>query len=608
MKILSCHIDAFGKFKDVDFNFDQMNVIYQKNGFGKTTLAQFLKAMFYSLAPSSKKVAVKSERDLYKPFNFDGRFGGNLTFECEKGTFIIARSFGATVTMDRFLLLDAKTKLKSNVFSENVGEELFGVGRDTFENSIFFGQKNLPSGINDDIRANLSTGVLSGDDIDAYEKTQTKLQKRLKELRADLRSVNIEQSQAESLRVDGKIQTTQMRLQNCDEEISQIHASEKTERKYDKEKTIKFQNDAISLESVINSDLQRAEVLKEKLKSQERNISSEEYEFLKENKNVKNIQKFKLLAIIFTFFAIFSAILLISMIFYKNITILWISLALTVAFCGVSSCFWTIYIKNKEKLQKYRKIIEKNQIFDLQNALLLFEKYEAERNFVNDEYENVLKKIDENQQKLTAIKTEFFRIFGVNIDLFDEKIKFENDKLSSNERRLVELQTIKENLRAELDNLSDQRFKIQDDLTEKQQKIQEISKKIDILLKTSQFLENSKNVLSTRFIEPISKRFELYYRNFLPDGDNIILDANLAMKLSNFKDIDFLSAGLFDLVYVCKRLALVDLLFKKEKPPIILDDPFANFDDEKVEIAKKILTEMAKRFQIIEFTCQKGRM
>ena len=187
MKLISCHIDAFGKLKNVDFDFnDEMNVFYEKNGFGKTTLAHFIKAMFYSLPASSKKANFKTDRDLYRPFDFDGKFGGNLKFFCKKGTFIVFRQFGNTPTLDKFYLFDAKTNLISNTFSSNLGDELFGVGRDTFESSTFFGQQNLVSGINDDMRASLSTGVLSGDDIDNFENAQSLIQKKAKDIRAQV--------------------------------------------------------------------------------------------------------------------------------------------------------------------------------------------------------------------------------------------------------------------------------------------------------------------------------------------------------------------------------------------------------------------------------------
>ena len=46
MKILSLHIDGFGKFHDRDISFeDGLNVVYGKNEAGKSTLHTFIKGM-----------------------------------------------------------------------------------------------------------------------------------------------------------------------------------------------------------------------------------------------------------------------------------------------------------------------------------------------------------------------------------------------------------------------------------------------------------------------------------------------------------------------------------------------------------------------------------
>ena len=50
MKLLSCHVDNFGKLSNLTLNFtDGINVINEANAWGKSTLAAFLKAMFYGL-------------------------------------------------------------------------------------------------------------------------------------------------------------------------------------------------------------------------------------------------------------------------------------------------------------------------------------------------------------------------------------------------------------------------------------------------------------------------------------------------------------------------------------------------------------------------------
>ena len=53
MKLIRMHIDNFGGLHDYDYQFeDGLNVVLQENGWGKTTMAAFLKAMLYGYAIS----------------------------------------------------------------------------------------------------------------------------------------------------------------------------------------------------------------------------------------------------------------------------------------------------------------------------------------------------------------------------------------------------------------------------------------------------------------------------------------------------------------------------------------------------------------------------
>ena len=48
MKLIACHIDNFGKLSQLDLEFGQgLNVIHEANAWGKSTLAAFLRVMFY---------------------------------------------------------------------------------------------------------------------------------------------------------------------------------------------------------------------------------------------------------------------------------------------------------------------------------------------------------------------------------------------------------------------------------------------------------------------------------------------------------------------------------------------------------------------------------
>ncbi len=48
MKLLSCHIENFGILSGFDHKFSEgINEIFLENGTGKSTLAAFLRVMFY---------------------------------------------------------------------------------------------------------------------------------------------------------------------------------------------------------------------------------------------------------------------------------------------------------------------------------------------------------------------------------------------------------------------------------------------------------------------------------------------------------------------------------------------------------------------------------
>lgn len=132
MKLISCHIENFGKISNYDHDFQEgCNVICERNGWGKSTLMAFLRVMLYGFANESKRSGLENERKRYKPWQ-KGIYGGNLTFEADGKTYRCYRVFGDKEKEDQFRLLDAGTNLESNDFSEKLGEELFQIDQDSF--------------------------------------------------------------------------------------------------------------------------------------------------------------------------------------------------------------------------------------------------------------------------------------------------------------------------------------------------------------------------------------------------------------------------------------------------------------------------------------------
>ena len=140
MRLLRCHIENFGVLSGFDYEFESgLTVICRENGFGKSTLAAFLKAMFYGLPRTGARTAANNERKRYEPWQ-GGKYGGFLEFSNQGTSYRVTRYFGKTAAKDTFELYDLTNRTKNSAFSERLGEELFGLDAESFARSTFVPQ------------------------------------------------------------------------------------------------------------------------------------------------------------------------------------------------------------------------------------------------------------------------------------------------------------------------------------------------------------------------------------------------------------------------------------------------------------------------------------
>ena len=185
MKLLSCHVDNFGKLSNLTLNFtDGINVINEANAWGKSTLAAFLKAMFYGLDAKKDPKAFEKERNLYRPWQ-GGPFGGEVDFEVDGKRYRISRSFGKTEKADEFHLYDLSTNLESNDYSAEIGLELFELDSASFKRSIFIAQNDCASESSDHINAKLGKMAENTNDMSNFESASRKLKEMLLQLTPD---------------------------------------------------------------------------------------------------------------------------------------------------------------------------------------------------------------------------------------------------------------------------------------------------------------------------------------------------------------------------------------------------------------------------------------
>lgn len=253
MKLIRCHIENFGVLSDFDFVFDDgLTTICQGNGFGKSTFAAFIKAMFYGFPRTGARNIVENERKRYDPWQ-GGKYGGYLEFEIQDTSYRVTRYFGKTAAKDTFSLLDLSSRRPSEVYSEKLGEELFRLDADSFARSTYVPQLSASDvEATTSIRTKLSNLVEDTNDLSNYDTAE----KKLRDYRTKFRAYRgnggiINEVRDKYLTLENqKDQAEQQkpRLQDIVEEIEQLN----------REKTAKTEDVSVLREKIRRASHQKA--------------------------------------------------------------------------------------------------------------------------------------------------------------------------------------------------------------------------------------------------------------------------------------------------------------------------------------------------------------
>lgn len=167
MRILSVHIENFGNFNKKQFVFQEgLNAIIAENGWGKSTLAAFIKVMLYGFDERGRKLSGTFERERYLPWS-GGKFGGSLVFSLAGETYKITRFFDAEKKkFDSCVVTDMRINRSTDIFGNDIGLYLFGIGKESFERSCFINSDvSKKPELSDDISAKLNNILEDDGDI-----------------------------------------------------------------------------------------------------------------------------------------------------------------------------------------------------------------------------------------------------------------------------------------------------------------------------------------------------------------------------------------------------------------------------------------------------------
>lgn len=591
MKIENIKTNSFGTLKNKEINLDKnVNIIYGKNESGKSTLLTYIKTAFYGISKNKNGKQI-SDFDKYKPWSGE-EFSGKIKYILDDGSkYEIFRDFNkknAKIYNDNLEDITKQFNMDRKEGSQFFLEQV-GLDENMFTSTIMSGQQEVK--LNEQQQNVLVQKIANiagtGDSNLSYNKAKEKLNKK------QLEEVGTERTQGKPINIlKSKIKYISEMLEKLN-----LYKQEKItieQKKKDLENKIQGQEQRRELIKKISELSEKIRIesekvnyknkIKEEKQDEIENLKKEKEEITNISRNKKNKNEWY-----WIINAIMIVLMAISIIALKNKYITYI--ILTVLTC-------TLVLEYIIKINKIKrnKDLQKNKI-DLLNTKIDFLQKQK-----NDIEQDIKREKDNLEKEKEEIKNKY------NIELYDiENSKNDLEEITSriNEEKIklntleVEEKSIVNKLE-DLIKLEEEFATIHEHLKEIEQKNYEINLAKDFLEKA---YEKMKKNITPKFTFNLSENIKNItngkYTNINVNDEN-----GLIVEIQNGEYIpaERLSIGTIDQLYLSLRISMIEEI-SKEKMPIILDEAFAYFDDERLENILKYLTQKYKQHQLIIFTC-----
>lgn len=550
MYITYIYIENFGVLSDYRYSPKPgLNEIYAENGAGKTTLSEFIRAMFFGMPGTrTRKQLNDALRKKYKPWQ-QGIFGGYVEFIAASKEYRLTRTFGDKESDDTFLLIDKATGLVSNDYTVNIGKELFGTDRDTFANTAWISGKDTRFAAGSGLYESLGEGTDISTGANSFERAKKSIDDAIRYYKSTAGKGVINELEYKINNINDEL----VRLKNDYDDLNKERSALKFTDEEFKEENYHWKHRLEWLDDYFSGGVIESDELDRLLKE-----NDDEMQY--NRKRAESSKKRIVSGIVFII--IFAALLIISAaegFFIAALLCLMMSMI-----------FGYFSIKNVKRCRQFADNIK-------------------------------LCEINENKYKQIAL------------------YKDEYDTLSDIER---EHEAIRKNAGAKLKNLkesainekADEILKKTADLKREKmtlsEQLKQASQRAELLTKTRRFMIMAKESYTVGYMDSVISKMRQYIRYFDEDLSSrteidVKFDVNI-LSGSTPRQIDYYSTGIKDIIWLCERFAVIDVLYKKEQPVMLLDDIFVNLDDKMFERGRKIAADMAQKRQIIYFTCRKN--
>lgn len=647
MKIENIKINAYGTLKEKEINLeDNLNIIYGTNESGKSTLLNFIKNIFYGISKNKNGKEI-SDYEKYTPWNGE-EFSGKIKYKLNNNKiFEIYRDFN---------------KKNSKVFNENLedissefkidkkdGNQFFyeqtGIDEKMYLSTIMSVQQEvvLDTQSQNILVQKVANLAGTGDDKVSFQRALDRLNKRQVEEvgtnRTQDRPINVVQKRMKEIEVVLKDENL---YKSNKENLERVKFEKQENLKKEKEKNniirklnLFFQEIKINLEKIKiknkikNENKEKIEkLIQEKNKLLKNNSEKIENNYIKYENNINNKNatinrtekdkvKNKSNKVNYLIFAIIFIILIVlnivSFTILKNNIINFILLGAIL----IEIILFIIYnIKNKKINNKINEQVIEEKVED-QKIREQISNLDIQINLLEKEVQKQEKEIQEENAEINRNKIEII-----------EKIKNENPEIDlSNILTIDSLEEIQKELEKSNEKITNYQIELNSITYEEKnnyEKLEEIislkeeyenlKEQLEIIEEKNKCIQATKELLEKSYEEmkqSVTPKFTQNLSSLIEKITNgkykkvsINEDKGLIVELENgeYMPASMLSAGTIDQLYLSLRLSMLDEI-SQEKMPIILDESFAYFDDERLENSLLFLLEQAKEHQIILFTC-----
>lgn len=607
MIIREANIGKFGKLENQKYQFaPRINVIYGANESGKSTLMQFLKAMLFGL----EKTRVRKTLDTYnryEPWDTPAYFYGSMMFETGQQQFLLERNF--YYKEKRARLVNIRDGEELSVEYGDLDMLLGNVSAAAYENTCCIGQEQLLPGrelgvLLEDERSNLAqTG--SGD---------FQLSKALQELEQKRKNAEKTRKELEQQRLS-YIHQLEVNQQVLERDIAGLKAQQ--EKQSTQQGTVQEQVRALrqQMEPVQTAyqtvcrreqELQSAVALEQSEWEQAEREQWKREQFRREQEKTDALQQksgknagFSPLLLIGVAGLILAPVLRSAMDGFQKIAPALNIICILLILAGLVSA----YRKSREKKtadsgQKHRQSVNDS----VQNHRERDSRANDRANLQSVEREGRKAALDQQLQRVCQQKS----VLEEQLQQLKDQKKALQLQAARQEGSGDQLQSQIQEKEVELENLTEQVAELQQETLDEQH-TREDRDALELAAETmsrlaarmSKTLEHTLDKEMSEILAQITGN--VHEQLQVTDGQGIVLAEQLQKRTP-----EAYSQGTMQQAYFSYRMAAGHMLMKEEPLPFLLDETFANYDEERLRQTLWWLAEQEN--QIFLFTCRETEM